>query len=154
MGQIFRIREIERDDDLGVVRKEISSSRGTFSFESPAVSQRTNRFDPESQKTRVNEVIRHIDDEVVSSIATRGTKPFSDAVKYEFLPDKFNATVFNLKYNSVPNQETVKIIAHALHSSSQHTIVLPAVKTALLQETILGRKTPVFSKRKIQEYIQ
>jgi hypothetical protein len=153
MGQIFKIREIERDDELGIVEKEVSSNNGTFSFESPIVSQRTNRFDPDSQKVKINEVIRHIDDEVVNSIATRGTKPFSDAVKYEYLPDRFNATIFDLKYNSVPNDETIKIIAHALHSSSQNAIILPAVRTAFLQDRRIGRKTPVFSERKIQDYV-
>jgi len=30
MGQIFKIREIERDDELGIVEKEVSSNNGTF----------------------------------------------------------------------------------------------------------------------------
>jgi len=154
MGQIFRIRELERDSELGIVRKEISSYLGGFAFESPVVSQRANRFDPDSQRVKINEVIRHIDDEVVNSIATRGTKPFADAVRFEFLTNRLNLTIFDLKYNSVPNRETVKIIAHALRHSSQQTIILPAVRTALLQEQKLGRKTPVFSDKKIQQYVQ
>ena len=152
MGQIFRIQEIDRDDELGVVKKGISSYDGAFSFEGPIVSQRVNKYDPDSQKVKVNEVVRHIDDEVVSSIATRGTKPFSYAVGYEWLPDRFNLTIFNLKYSSVPDEETTKIIAHALHSSSQYAIMLPAVKTSLLQEKKVGRKTPVLSKKKIESY--
>lgn len=154
MGQIFKIREVERDDELAIVKKEISSYNGKFSFESPVVSQRTNRFDPASQKVKINEVIRHIDDDVVSSLASRGIKPFSDAVAYEWVSDKFNATIFNLRYNSVPDEETVKIVAHALHSSSQNAIILPAVMTALLQERQIGRKTPAYSTRRIHAYIE
>ncbi len=154
MGQIFKIRELKRDDDLGIVQKGVSSHNVAFSFESPIVSQRTNRFDPLSRIVKVNEVIRQIDDKVVESIATRGTKPFSDAVKYEFLENKFNATIFNLRYNNIPDEETIKIIAHALHSSSQHTIILPAVKTGLLKGQKLGRKTPVFLPQKIRAYVE
>ncbi len=154
MGQIFKIRETERDDNLGIVKKDVSSYNGSFSFESPVVGQRSNRFDPDSGKVRINEIIRQVDEGVIGSLLTRGIKPFSDAVKYEFLPNKLNAVIFNLKYNSTPNEETVRVIAHALHSSSQDAVILPAVRTALLQEYKVGRKTPVFSPKKVQEYVQ
>jgi hypothetical protein len=158
MGQIFRIHEVDRDDDLGVVKKQISSSNGSFSFESPVVSERTTKLDPNCQRVRVNEIIRQIDDKVVASLAMKTIKAFADEVRAERIDGKLNATIFNLKYNSVPDENHLKIIAHALHSSSQNAMFLPTVKTSFLQELKPGtRKKNVFhlefTKAKINSYL-
>jgi hypothetical protein len=158
MGQIFEIDEVGRDEELGVVKKKVTATNGSFSFDSPIVTQRTTKFDPDCDKVKINEVIRHIDDEVVTSLSTRGIKPFADKVRDERIDGKLNATIFNFKFNSVPEDSSLKLIAHALNSSSQNIMFLPAVKTSFLQENVRGRKTGVFrlafTPEKIDEYVQ
>jgi hypothetical protein len=157
MGQIFRIHEEQRDEDLAVVKKEISATNGSFKFESPVVSSRTNRFDPECDKVKVNEIIRQIDSKVVSSLATKSIKAFADEVKAERIDGKLNATIFNFRFDDIPDDSSLKIIAHALHSSSQNAMILPTVKTSFLQELKPGRKPGVFrlefTPQKIADYI-
>jgi hypothetical protein len=154
MGQIFKIRETDRDDRLGVVKKEISSHSGDFAFNSPIVSQKTPKIETDIQKLRINEITRQIDDNVITELETRGTVPFRNSVRREFLTGKFNLTIFNLKFDRVPNDATIRLLAHTLHSSSQSAMMLPAVKTAFLQEEIPNRKTPIYSLRKVQDYIK
>lgn len=154
MGQIFRIHEIERDDGLGVVKKQIESYNGDFAFESPIVSQKTPKQYTDIQKLKINEITRQIDGQVIEELETKGITPFRNSVRSEFLSGKFNLTIFNLKFDTVPSVPTTRLLAHALHSSSQSTILLPAVKTAFLQETKQNRKTPVYSDKKIQDYLR
>lgn len=148
MGQIFKIREVERDEKLGIVKKKISSHQGNFSFESPVVSQRTPKQLGDIQKLMVNEVVRQIDYETVSELDLRGIKPFAHKVRLQFLLGKFNATIFNFKFDSVPEETTIRLLAQTLHSSSESTIILPAVKTAFLQE---DKK---YSIKKIVDYVR
>lgn len=154
MGQIFKIRETDRDDTLGIVKKGISSFKVDFSFNSPIVSQKTPKIETNIQQLRINEITRQIDDDVIAELETRGTVPFKNRVKREFLSDKLNLTIFNMRFDTVPNDATIRLIAHTLHSSSQSTMMLPAVKTAFLQEEMPNRVTPVYSLRKVQDYVR
>ena len=149
MGQIFKIEETSRDDELGLIKKQITCDNNSFCFDSPVVSQRANKFDPD---IKVQEIIRRIDDKVVESLNTRYIKPFTDLVKTEWALDKLNATLFDFKYNDFPSDENIKTIAHALHGASDKVIFLPTVKKSLLMEIKPNRKTPSLSMDRIDSY--
>lgn len=153
MGQILKIRELDRDDELGAVKKEISARNGSFSFETPLVSQRKSTVSNAVQPLRINEIPRQIDDRVISELERRGITPFAYEVKQEQLDGRLNLTIFNFRFDSVPDNKTVRLLAHALYASSKDVMFLPAVRTAFLQENIPSRKTPIYSIKKIQDYI-
>jgi hypothetical protein len=148
MGQIFKIREVERDDELGVIKKEISDYNGNFSFESPIVSQKNVTQYTSVQSVKVNEITRQIDNNTINELETKGIKPFATTVKSEFLVGKLNATIFNLRFDAVPNDDDLRLLSHALHSSSENTMILPTVKFGLLQEN------QKYSEKRIQDYIR
>jgi len=154
MGQILKIRELDRDDELGAVKKIISSRNGNFSFETPIVSQRRSTVSNTVQPLRINEIPRQIDDRVVSELEERGITPFAYEVKQERLEDRLNLTIFNFRFDSVPTNKTIRLLAHALHASSKDVMFLPAVKTSFLQETIPNRKTPIYSIKKVHDYLE
>lgn len=151
MGQIFKILETCRDEEIGVVKKQITCEGKSFCFDSPVVSQRANKIDPTIQ---IHEVIRHIDDKVVNSLVSNHIKPFADAAKDEFAAGKLNTTIFDLKYNYFPSDDFIKVIAHALYGASDKVVFLPAVKKSLLLGQKPGLKTPSFNKDKIDAYIK
>jgi hypothetical protein len=149
MGQIFKIQEKSRDEELGLIKKQITCDSSSLCFDSPIVSQRANKSDPD---IKVQEIIRHIDDKVVDSLITRHIKPFADAAKYEFASDKLNATLFDFRFNDFPSDDNLRVIAHALHGASDKVIFLPTVKKALLMGARPGLKTPSLSLDRIESY--
>lgn len=149
MGEILKIDKSSRDDELGLIKKQITCDDNSFSFDTPIVSQRANRIDPE---IKVQEIVRHIDEKVVESLDSRYIKTYTDSVKTEWASDKLNATLFNFKYKDAPSDESLKTIAHALHGASDKIIFLPTVMKTLLMEIKPNRKTPVLSMDRIDSY--
>jgi hypothetical protein len=149
LGQIFKIDESTRDDELGLFKKQITCDSNSFCIDTPIVSHRANKIDPE---IKVQEIIRHIDDKVVKSLDARYIKTYTDAVKTEWASDKLNLTLFDFKYNDFPDDESLKTISHALHGASDKVILLPTVKKKLLMETKPNHKTPSLSLDKIETY--
>ncbi|MGA2385723.1 MAG: hypothetical protein ABSG33_04235 [Candidatus Bathyarchaeia archaeon] len=154
MGQILKIRELERDDELGSVKKQISAQNGDFSFETPVVSQRRPKTTEGLNPLKINEVSRPITKKSINELETRGITPFAYEIKREQFTDRLNLTLFNLTFDRVPDERTTRLLANALYSSSKDVMVLPTVRAALLQEIIPTRKTPVYSIRKIDDYLK
>lgn len=148
MGQIFKIREVERDNELGVMKKEISAYNGNFSFESPVVSQKKGTQYTNIQSIKVNEITRQIDNDTINELELNGITPFATAVESEFLTGKLNATIFNFKFTAFPKDDDLRLLSHTLYSSSKDIMILPAVRFGLLKEN------EVYSEKRIQEYIE
>ena len=149
MGQIFKIQEKSRDEELGLIKKQITCDNSSFCFDSPIVSQRANKFDPD---IKVQEIIRPINDKVLDSLRTRGIKPYADAVKEEWALDKLNAALFDFRFDDFPSGDNLRVIAHYLHGASDKVIFLPTVKKALLMGARPGLKTPSLSLDRIESY--
>ena len=149
MGQIFKIQEKGRDEELGLIKKQITCGNSNICFDSPVVSQRANKFDPD---IKVQEIIRPIDNKQLDSLRTRGIKPFSDAAKEEWALDKLNATLFEFRFNDFPSDDNLRLIAHYLHGASDKVVFLPTVKKALLMGARPGLKTPSLNLDRIESY--
>ena len=150
MGQIFKIDKSTRDDELGLFKKQITCDSNSFCIDTPIVSQRADRIDPE---IKVQEIIKHIDEKVVNSLDSRYIKTYVDSVKAEWAPNKLNLTLFDFKYTKdFPTDESLKTIAHALHGASDKIIFLPTVRKKLLMEIKPNHKTESISPQKIESY--
>lgn len=149
MGEIFKIDESTRDDELGLFKKQITCDSHAFCVETPIISQRANKIDPE---IKVQEIIKHIDEKVVDSLNNRYIKTYVDSVKSEWAGNKLNLTLFDFKYKDFPSNDNLKTIAHALHGASDQVIFLPTVRKKLLMETKPNRKTESLSLDKIDSY--
>ena len=150
MGQIFKIDKSTRDDELGLFKKEITCDSNSFCVDTPIVSQKANRVDPE---IKVHEIVKHIDDKVVNSLDSRYIKTYVDSVKDEWAPNKLNLTLFDFKYTKdFPTTESLKTIAHALHGASDQVIFLPTIRKKLLMEIKPNHRTESISPEKIETY--
>lgn len=64
----LRVREIERDESLGIMKKDFSVD-GFFSFESP--SKATKAIKPDAfleSNSKVNEIVKRIDEGALNSL--------------------------------------------------------------------------------------
>jgi hypothetical protein len=150
MGQIFKIEKFEREEAIGIAKKRISASDNSFSFEGPVVTQRVFPFDPDNNK--VNEIIEHINPKRVKTIESNKIKDFTENVKDYFCRNKLNITIFDLQYNDMPNDDTVRLIAQALHGASEKAIFLPAIRKSLVQSIPQGRKCASWDENKFLSY--
>jgi hypothetical protein len=142
----MRIRERCRDEELGILRKEISVS-SNISFQTPTKSLTQLNGLP-SQNLVVNEISKRITDKTLSSMETGTFKRNIHEIKSMFIPKKLNLTIFDLQMDSFPNKYELRTLAQHLYASSDTTLFLPAVKTGLLKE---GDK---YSDKRIQDYTQ
>jgi hypothetical protein len=159
MGQIFKIHEVERDPELGIVKKQVSSTKVNFQFETPVATQKSGNQDPNRHSVKINEIAKQIDSDTLISFASNGITPFIKQIEEQRLQGKLNTTIFNLKFDSVPDDRGLRLLAHALHSSSKDVMFLPTVKTSFLQELFPGRRKPSslhpeFTNKKIRKYLQ
>ena len=153
MGQIFKIDKSTRDDELGLIKKQITCDSNSFCFDSPIVTKRANRIDSRiDPEIKVQEIIRHIDEKVVNSLDSRYIKTYTDSVKTEWVSDRLNLTLFDFKYKDFPSDESLKTIAHALHGASDKVILLPTVRKKLLMEVKPNHKTESLSLDRIESY--
>jgi hypothetical protein len=150
MGEIFKIDKFEREEEIGVAKKKISASDNSFSFEGPVVTQRLFPFDSDNNK--VNEIIQHINPKRVNTLQSNKIKDFTSEVRSYFCPNKLNITIFDLQYNVMPDDDTIRLIAQALHGASEKAIFLPAIMKSLVQSVPDGRKCASWDENKFLSY--
>ena len=150
MGQIFKIDKFEREEEIGVAKKKISASDNSFSFEGPVVTQRVFPFDPDNNK--VNEIVQHINPKRVKTLESNKIKDFTNDVKSYFCPNKLNITIFDLQYNDMPDDDTIRLIAQALHGASEKAVFLPAIRKSLVQSIPQGRRCASWDENKFLSY--
>jgi hypothetical protein len=130
----LRVKEIERDESLGILKKDVSID-GFFSFKSP--SKATKFIKPDSfleANSKANEIVKRIDDGVLDSLEEGASSRIAREIRSNFKRDSLNLVIFNLILDRVPDKNKVSTLAQHLYASSQATIVLPTVRTALLKD--------------------
>lgn len=132
MPRKIKVREMDRDEELGVIRKEITLPN--VIFETPSVSLKNIRRKRYPTTLTVNEVTRRIDQKVINILEEEGTTPFVRRIRSNFLPDKLNLAIFDLRFDSIPSKPSLITLAHTLYASSDTTIFLPTVKSGLLKK--------------------
>src|SRR5260370_40029488 len=99
MAAYLRVREQDRDDELGIMRKDIQLAGG-FSFESP--SRAVARASAETlTRVMVNEVPKKITDATVMSLETE-TSTLRRDIESQFIDNALNLVIFDLKFDDVP----------------------------------------------------
>jgi hypothetical protein len=144
----LRVREIERDESLGIMKKDLSVD-GFFSFESP--SKATKFIKPDAfleTNSNVNEIVKRIDEGVLDSLEEGASSRISREIGLKFKQDALNLVIFNLTLNRVPSKEKISTLAHHLYASSQATLFLPTVRTTLFKEN-----NKIVEKR-VQQYLE
>ncbi len=145
----LRVKEIERDESLGIIKKDFSVD-GFFSFESP--SKATKKIRPDAfleANSKVNEIVKKIDDSVLDSLEEGSSSRTAREISLSFKEGSLNLVIFNLVLDKVPNKNKLSTLAHHLYASSQATIFLPTVRTALFKET----NGKIVEKR-VQQYLE
>jgi len=148
MVREINIREIERDDELAILKKNISLPN-IFSFETPTRSIKEiiqDRF--LHSNLLVNEITRKVDDDFLKTLEEGATSRVTREIKSRFLENRLNLVIFNLIFDQIPEQNLVRTLAQQLYSSSHAIIFLPTIRTALLKEN--GK----FSEKKVQAYLE
>lgn len=146
MPRKIKVHEMDRDEELGVIRKEITLPNVVF--ETPSVSLKNIRRKRYPTTLTVNEVTKRIDQKVINTLEEEGTTPFVRRIRSNFLPDKLNLAIFDLRFDSVPSKSGLITLAQTLHASSDLTIFLPTVKSGLLK---IDKR---LSMEKIQQHIE
>ena len=127
----MKIREIDRDPDLAVAKKDVFLS-SSVSLETPSKSIR--RIGSRDYRDMaVNEITRRIDVGTFDSLETH-SRDFSNDIKSRFVPDKFNLTIFDLTVDEMPTRNQLRILSHCLYAASEKTYMLPTVKNSLFTD--------------------
>jgi hypothetical protein len=145
MTQTLKVHEEGKDDDIGILRKEVSGTN--LYFETPTVSLRSKET-PASPSVSVNEVIRHIKESTIKTLEDGGTAQFVESIKLERRTNALNLVIFNLKVDAFPSKENLDTLAQCLHSASDRLLFLPTVKNTLLTEN------KIVSMTRIEKYIE
>ena len=130
----MKVKEIERDENLATIKKEITLSNG-FSFTSPSRGIKPIKPDTYLQNnTKVNEIVKRIDEKALNSLEEGASSRIAKEIKDNYKIDALNLVIFNLILEKVPDKNKLSTLAHHLYASSENTIFLPAVRSALLKE--------------------
>lgn len=145
--KLMKVREIERDESLGIMKKDISIP-DFFSFVSPSKSTKFLRPDIFLEaNSRVNEIVKRIDDRLLDSLERGATSRVAREIRLNFKKDKLNLVIFSLTFDRIPDKNKLSTLAQHLYASSQATIFLPAVRTALFKEN------DKISEKRLEQYL-
>jgi|WetSurMetagenome_2_1015567.scaffolds.fasta_scaffold19159_5 hypothetical protein len=144
----LRVREIERDEDLGVLKKRLSVD-GFFSFESPSKAIKFIKPDPFLEaNSKVKEIVKRIDDNVLSSLEEGSSSRTTREISLSYQKDSLNLVIFNLIMDKLPSKDKIGTLAHHLYASSQATIFLPTVRTVIFKEN------NKITEKRVQQYLE
>src|SRR3972149_3756775 len=96
----LRVKEIERDESLGILKKNVSID-GFFSFESPS---------------KATEIVKRIDDGVLDSLEEGASSRIAREIRSNFKRDSLNLVIFNLILDRVPDKNKVSTLAQHLYA--------------------------------------
>ncbi|HII86057.1 TPA: hypothetical protein HA273_05760 [Candidatus Bathyarchaeota archaeon] len=143
----LRVREIDRDESLGILRKSLSID-GFCSFESPSKGIKFIRPDSFLEtNSRVNEIVKKIDEDVLDSLEEGASSRIAREIGGSYRKGSLNLVLFNLTVDRVPSENKISTLAHHLYASSQATISMPTVRSSLFKE---GSK---ITEKRVQQYI-
>jgi hypothetical protein len=145
MTHTIKVHEIERDDNIGVTKKEVTGANDLH-FDTPTVSFRPK--DGSAPSLYVNEVIKHIDNNTIKSLENDGTTQYVQTIKNEWQLKALNLVIFNLKVDNFPDKKNLDTLAQTLYSASDKLLFLPTIKSSLLSD---GKKVEM---SKVDKYIE
>lgn len=145
MAPIIRVHESDRDQDFGIIRKQIKVYN-LPSFETPTKCLK-NLYHSFPSTLSINEVTKRIYPETIESIMDGTHVGPRKTIWPRFLRNKLNLTIFELRFDSVPTRDEIKSLASYWYAASEFTLFLPTVKLAMLKE---GN---IFSDKKMFQYL-
>lgn len=151
MVREIRVKELDKDDELGIIKKDInfpgSSSilTPTKSFTCPLRSWK--KYDAGKRiNLIVNEIRRRLNEETILSLKSRGSSIINE-IKRRFMPKKINLTFFHLRVNNIIDIENLSILSQFIYCSSEYSIILPTVDSSFLKEN------NILSEKRVMKYI-
>lgn len=161
MVQEIRVKEKDKDDELGIIKKEITFPKKSpiftpaKSFKAPTRNWRQYDY-AKRYNLIINEIIRRIDENTLKSLDTNMSSNLND-IKRKFVPNKTNLTIFHLRLEQLPNIKRINILSQFLYSASESVIVLPTIDMKFVTDSVLDQegeeKSRVLSEKKIENYI-
>jgi hypothetical protein len=130
--------------------KKDFSLDGFFSFESP--SRATKKIKPDAfleTNSKVNEIVKKIDESGLDYLEEGASSRTAKEISFNFKKGCLNLVIFDLVLDKVPNKNKLSTLAHHLYASSEASIFLPTVRTALFKET----NGKIVEKR-VQQYLE
>lgn len=145
MPQKIKVRERGRDENFGIMKKEITPPFKTSFYTPTKCLKNVTQNIPRT--VSINEVTKRIYPETIKAIRN-GIESPRKTIKSKFLTNKLNLTIFELMFNSPLHRSEIKTLASYWYPASESVLFLPTVKSAMLKE---GRK---YSMNKIIGYIE
>ncbi|MCJ7634770.1 hypothetical protein MUP77_20560, partial [Candidatus Bathyarchaeota archaeon] len=138
------VREQGRDEDFGILRKEVQFPN-SLPIETPTkcVKNPSSAILPESH---INEVIKKVFPRTIESIWDGTDRP-TKSVKSRFLPNKLNFAIFDLVLDTIPEREKMRSLTSYWYAASQSVLFLPTVASSLLKD---GK---TYSEKKVNDYV-
>jgi len=153
MVKVIKAETIEKDDDLAILKKVISLPNN-FCFSTPTRSIKSSmQKDSLRSDSIINEVVKRVDINFLESLEEGATSRVTREIRASCLTNKLNLVIFDLIFDTVPNETLIRTLAQQIYSSSDICIFLPTVRKALFSEIPQFRKTPKFSDRKFGKYL-
>jgi hemerythrin superfamily protein len=142
----LKVKEIDRDETLGIIKKEITLTNGV-SFTSPSRGIKPVKLDAYLENnTRVKEIVKRVTDKDLNSLEEGSSSKIVKEIKKGYQKNGLNLVIFDLRLDEVPDKNKLTTLAHHLYASSENTVILPTVKPALFKE---DKK---FSEKKVLTY--
>ena len=129
MAPKIAIREHGKDDDYGVIKKEISVHTSP-SFETPTKCIK-NLENPLPTAAQVNEVVKRVSLRTIESFRSGYEQPRD--LRLRCVPNKLNLTIFDLMFDEAPTHEITKSLSSYWYASSEHTLFVPTVRSKMLK---------------------
>jgi hypothetical protein len=130
MASKIAIRELGKDDDYGVIKKEISIVK-TSTFQTPTKGIKYLDYPLPSTAT-INEVTKRISFETLEGVFDGREQPRE--LKNRWESGKLNLTIFDLALPSIPNREKTISLSSYWYATSENVLVVPTVRTSFLQK--------------------
>ncbi len=129
MAQKIAIREHGKDDDYGVIKKEISVLRSP-NFETPTKCIK-NLENPLPTTAQINEVTKRVSLRTIESFRSGYEQPKD--LRLRCIPNKLNLTIFDLMFDEAPSHEITKSLSSYWYASSENTLFVPTVRSKMLK---------------------
>jgi len=157
VGQI-RIREQERDDNLGLMKKEINFPNFTITTPSKSFACHTRDWKKtDSEKLDnlvINEIPRRINLQTLDNLIVNSTSFIKDT-RRRFVPNKVNLVIPHLRIKKTLSPLQLRTFSQYLYVISEQSIVLPTVDFSFLKEYKDREQTKlILSQRNVDNYIE
>lgn len=145
----FKVKEIDRDQSLALIKKRISIDN-SFSFVSP--SKATKPLKPDAfveNNSKIHEIVKRVDDKLLDALEEGASSRIAKEIKSSYKRDKLNLVIFNLIFDTIPNKNKLSTLAQHLYASSDSTVFLPAVRSALFKD-----ENNKISEKRVNAYLE